>query len=168
MALDATTGGASADSYISEADADTYHGNNLNVTDWTGAPSSDKEKALKMATRLLDERIDWNGSKYTEAQSLRWPRSNVTDPDGYAVGTDEIPTAVTNATAEFAKFLIAGNRVDDSDGKGISRVKAGSVEVDFDKTDTADVLPEIVYEMLRGWGTIHTRSKFGAVAVVRT
>lgn len=168
MALDSTIGGASADSYISVADADTYHGNNLNVTDWTGASSSDKEKALKMATRLLDERIDWNGSKYTEAQALRWPRSNVNDRDGYSVSTSEIPTDVTNATAEFAKFLIAGNRVDDSDGKGISRVKAGSVEVDFDKTDTADVLPEIVYEMLRGWGTIHARSKFGSVAVVRT
>ena len=47
MALDATIGGTSSDSYITVADADTYHGNNLNVTDWTGASTADKEKALK-------------------------------------------------------------------------------------------------------------------------
>lgn len=168
MSLDATIAGVNADSYISVANADTYHGNNLNVTDWTGATTADKEKALKMATRLLDERVDWIGTKNSSTQALRWPRAAVTDPDGYAVETTEIPTAVTNAAAEFGKFLLAENLVDDSDGKGIQSVKAGSVEITFDKNDTADVLPEIVYEMLRGWGTIHTRSKFGTVSVVRT
>ncbi len=168
MALDATVGGASSDSYITVADADTYHGTTLNSTDWDSAVTATKEKALKSATRLLDERIEWNGSKYTEAQSLRWPRSNVTDPDGYAVGTDEIPTAITNATAEFAKRLISSDTTGNAEGKGVSSVKAGSVDITFDKTDTADVLPDIVSEMLRGWGTIHSRAKFGTVAVVRT
>ena len=168
MALDATIAGASADSYISVADADTYHGTNLNVTDWTGASNDSKERSLKMATRLLDERIDWVGSKNTDAQALRWPRGLVTTPDGYAVETTEIPTAVTSATAELAKYLIAGDRVADADGKGIASMAVGSIDLTFDKTDTADVLPSIVREMLRGWGTIHARSKFGTVAVVRT
>jgi len=168
MALDATIGGASSDSYISVADADTYHGTNLNVTDWTGAIAANKEKALKMATRLLDERIDWVGSKNTDAQALRWPRGLVTTPDGYAVETTEIPTAVTNATAEFAKYLIASDRTGDADGKGIASLGVGAIDLTFDKTDTADVLPSIVREMLRGWGTVHARSKFGTVAVVRS
>jgi len=29
-------------------------------------------------------------------------------------------------------------------------------------------MPEIVQEMLRGWGTIYARAKFGTVPVVRT
>jgi len=40
--------------------------------------------------------------------------------------------------------------------------------LNFDKTDTAGVLPSIVQEMLRGWGAIHARAKFGTVSVVRS
>jgi len=47
-------------------------------------------------------------------------------------------------------------------------LKVGDITLDFDKTDTAGVIPEIVQEMLRGWGTIYARAKFGSVAVVRT
>jgi len=168
MALDATIAGASADSYISVADADTYHGTNLNVTDWTGASNDSKERSLKMATRLLDERIDWIGSKNTDAQALRWPRAAVTTPDGYAIETTEIPTAVTNATAEFAKYLIASDRTDDAEGKGLIEASIGSIEVAFNKADTKGVLPSIVQEMLRGWGIDHERGRFGSVSTVRT
>jgi hypothetical protein len=168
VALDATIGGTSSDSYITVADADTYHGNNLNVTDWTGASTADKEKALKMSTRLMDERIDWIGEKNTDTQALRYPRAGVTTPDGYSVETTELPTPITNACAEFAKYLIASDRTGDASGKGITSVGVGSVSLTFDKTDTADVLPSIVSEMLRGWGVIHERAKFGVATVLRT
>ena len=125
MAIDATIGGATSDSYSTVADADAYHTNHLYHATWTAASTDSKERSLKMATRLLDERITWVGSKYTDEQHLRWPRGSVTDLDGDSVLT-------------------------------------------FSKTDTADVLPTIVQEMLRGWGTIHARAKFGSVTVVRT
>jgi len=168
MSLDATISGASADSYITVADADTYHGDNLNVTDWVDATTANKEKALKMATRLLDERIDWIGSKNTDAQALRFPRSSLVNPDGYTVSSTLIPDIIGNATAEFAKYLLAADRTGDADGKGLIDTSVGSISVTFDKSDTADVLPDIVREMLRGWGAIHARSKFGTVAVVRS
>lgn len=168
MALDATIGGTSSDSYTTVAAADAYHATTLNATVWDAADTATKEKGLKMATRLFDQRIDWVGSKFEDAQALRWPRSGVTDLDGYSVGTDEIPTAITEATAEFAKRLIDTDTTGQAEGKGVASLKAGSVALTFDKTDTADVLPDIVSEMLRGWGTIHARSKFGTVAVVRS
>ncbi len=167
MAIDSTTGGLSADSYSSIASADAYHDDHLYSTDWTGANTGNKEKALKMATRILDERIDWIGVKNTDSQALRFPRAGATDPDGYAVETTEIPIALINATAEFARHLIGSDLTVNADGKGIGSLGVGSIDITFDKSDTADVLPSIVKEMLRGWGQIFTRSRFGNASIVR-
>lgn len=168
MAIDATVGGASADSYSSVSGGDDYHDDHLYSTTWTAASTADKEKALKMATRILDERVDWIGYKNTDAQSLRWPRAAALTPDGYAVLTTEIPAAVGNATSEFARHLIGTDLTVNADGKGIDSLSVGSISVNFDKEDTADVLPTIVREMLRGWGSVHSRARFGIVNVVRT
>lgn len=168
MALDATAGGVSSDSYITVADADTYHDTNLNVTDWTGATTADKERALKMATRLFDERIDWVGLKANSTQALRWPRSSVVDPDGYSVDSSIIPSAIANATAEFAKRLLSSDTTGNDDTKGIRYLQADKIKLSFDRSDKADVLPDIVSEMLRGWGIINKRYGFGTVRLTRT
>jgi hypothetical protein len=167
MAIDATANGASADSYATVAEGDTYHDNHLYATDWTGATTANKEKALKMATRILDEKIDWSGTKTTDSQALAWGRSDVLD-DGYSVSSTIVPEPVKNATIEFARHLLASNSTGNADGKGLSSLTVGSISLAFDKTDTAGVMPSIVQEMLRGWGTINARAKFGTVAVVRT
>ena len=167
MALDATVNGSSADSYISVSDADAYHDTHLYATDWTSATTENKEKALKMATRILDEKVDWSGARATSTQALAWGRTGVTD-DGQTVVSTIVPQAIKNATAEFAKTLLAGDTTGDAQGKGLESLEVGSIKLNFDKTDTAGVLPSIVQEMLRGWGTIHARAKFGTVAVVRS
>lgn len=167
MALDATASGASANSYTTVAESDAYNAATLYSTDWSGATTGDKEIALQMATRILDEKIDWVGLKNTDAQALAWGRSGVTD-DGYSVEVDIVPNPVKNATAEFAKHLLASNSTGNADGKGLSSLTVGSVALVFDKTDTPGVIPSIVQEMLRGWGDIHVRSKFGTATVVRT
>jgi len=167
MALDATANGASADSYITVADADTYHDNHLYATDWTGATTANKEKALKMATRILDEKIEWSGTRTSSTQALGWGRTDVTD-DGQVVSSDSVPQSIKNATAEFARHLISSDSTGDEDGKGLTSISVGSVALSFDKTDTAGVIPSIVQEMLRGWGIIYARAKFGTVPVVRS
>jgi hypothetical protein len=168
MSLDATVSGTSADSYATIVTADAYHANHLYGSVWTAASTDSKERGLKMATRLLDERVTWVGSKNTDAQALRWPRDSVEDNDGYSVLSTIIPTKISNATAELARHLIDSDSTVQAQGKGIAELTAGAVSLKFDKTDTADVLPTIVREMLRGWGTIHARAKFGTVPVVRT
>jgi hypothetical protein len=168
MALDATIGGTSSDSYTTVADADAYHSTHLYASAWTAASTDDKERGLKTATRLLDERTTWIGTKHTDEQALRWPRGSATDIDGYAVLTTEIPAAIQNATAELARNLISSDSTGEAQGKGITNLAVGSVSLTFDKADTADVLPSIVQEMLRGWGIIHARAKFGLATVVRT
>lgn len=167
MALDATAGGSSADSYSTVAEADSYHDSHLYATSWTGATTANQEKALKMATRILDEKIDWSGAKATSTQALGWGRTDVVD-DGYIVGSSTVPNPIKNATAEFARHLISSDLTVDAQGKGLDSLAVGSITLSFNKTDTAGVIPSIVQEMLRGWGTIHARAKFGTVSVVRT
>ena len=168
MSIDATVGGSSSDSYVTVATADSYHTTHLYSSTWTASTINNKERSLKMATRLLDERVTWTGTKNTNEQALRWPRASVTNNDSYSVPVTSIPAAIQNATAEFARHLIISDLTAQPEGKGIESLDAGAVSIKFSKTDTADVLPAIVQEMLRGWGTIHSRSKFGSVSVVRT
>ena len=167
MALDATPSGTSSDSYASVLDADAYHATHLYATDWTAASEANKEIALKMATRILDEKIDWAGTKSTSTQALSWGRIDVTD-DGYAVESTIVPQAIINATSEFARNLISSDLTVDAQGKGLESLSVGEVSLTFDKDDTAGVMPSIVQEMLRGWGAIHARAKFNTVDLVRS
>lgn len=166
MSLDATPGSASANSYLTVAEADAYHNTSLYASAWTSATTENKERALITATRILDEKISWVGFKATAEQALAWGRTNVVD-DGYDVPSTIIPLPVKNATAEFAKHLLITDSTAQPDSKGLNRIKVGTVELDFDKTDTADVLPDIVQDMLNGWGNIHTRGGFKVMKVER-
>lgn len=168
MSLDATIGGTSSDSYVTVAQADSYHANHLHASTWTNAVEATKEVALKMATRLLDERITWSGAIAVTSQALRWPRSSVYTEDNVLIESTVIPTAVINATSEFARHLIGSDLTVDTEGKGIKSLDIDTISIEFDKTDSKDVLPQIVVEMLRGYGSVNSRSKFGTVAIIRS
>jgi len=164
MALDATAGGSSADAYCTVAEADTYNDMHPAAADWAGTDAS-KENCIKVATRWLDERVDWVGGKSTSEQSLRFPRYAVLDLDGYSISSDSIPTFLKSATAELARHIKKrGDISADPEGKGVSSVSVEGVEVDFDKNDTVEVIPDAVQAMLRGYGEVQSR---GGVSIVR-
>lgn len=167
MSLDATPNGANSDSFMTVAEADSYYATNLYSTTWVGSTTDNKEKALKMATRILDEKVAWVGTRATSTQALGWGRTDVTW-DGTTVSSTTVPIQIKNATAEFAGELLVSDLTANAEGKGLNSLKVGDITLDFDKNDTAGVMPEIVQEMLRGWGTIYARAKFGTVPVVRT
>ncbi len=167
MALVATVNGATSNSFITVAEADTYWATNLYATNWDGATTANKEKALKMATRILDEKVAWVGTRATSTQALGWGRTDVTW-DGTTISSTTMPIQIQSATAQFAGDLLGSNLTANAEGKGLNSLKVGDITLDFDKNDTAGVMPEIVQEMLRGWGTIYARAKFGTVPVVRT
>ncbi len=141
-----------ANSYASLAAADTYHEERLHVSDWTGATDDDKNRGLVQATRMLDELVDWNGTRVDEDQALRWPREGVYTPDGDEVDNDAIPTFLSNATAEYARLLIASDRGADSATLGFKELRAGSLKMIVDKYDRAPVLPTSVWTMVMPYG----------------
>jgi hypothetical protein len=128
------TGKGDANSYLSVADADTYHTDHSGSADWSGAAAADKEKALRLATQYLDVRYDgkWKSRRSNSGQALAWPRANVEDADGYYYSSDELPQRLRDAAAELALRVIEGDTLlDDLSKAGVIRsksVKAGPIQ----------------------------------------
>ena len=131
--LDATVAGASANSYATEAEADDYVDGipATYTTTWDAATTEQKEDALMWATRLLDNWVDWKGTKSSTTQRLRWPRSYVYTPDDELLVTTAIPTFLIEATSELARQLLAKDLTREPT-RGIDMIKTGEVTIDFD------------------------------------
>jgi len=172
LTLDATPGGAAANSYVTEAEGTSYHERRLFSTGWTDAVSATREAALVWATRMLDYSFDWTGSKYTIEQALRWPRYSALDRDGQLFDSTEIPTELKDAVAELARLLIAADRPAETGTEGIAKLKVDVIELEFDKLDRTEPIPDEIYQMISHLGRLRSVSSSGgqlaAVPLVRT
>lgn len=172
LTLDASIGGAAANSYADETYGDDYHDSRLFVTDWTGASTAIKEAALVWATRLLDTHFEWLGGKYTLTQALRWPRFGALDRDGELIDSAELPTSLQNAVSELARLLIIGDRTIESGTEGLSKLKVDVIELTFDKLDRTGTIPDEVYQMVSHLGRLKQAAATGgratSVTLLRT
>ena len=121
--LDATVGGAAANSFVSIDDADTYLDARLNASAWTvDATDDDKARALIEATRDLSAlEPQLQGFRTDDVQALCFPRRLVINrkaPFNATIGLtgypeyadDIIPTDWKSATIELAlEYLKAGD-----------------------------------------------------------
>jgi hypothetical protein len=128
VALITTAGATNANSYASLLEAEAYMATLTFKAAWTGVDAL-KEAALQQATRLLDTLL-YQGTKATYSQALQWPRYNATDRNGFYYLSDSIPTALKNATAEFAFRLMEADRAKDAGSIVPSRLKAGALELE--------------------------------------
>ncbi len=160
LVLDATVGGPNSNSYSTLTEANEYHEAHLYATDWTGATDPKKEAALVWATRLLDELVDWYGyrSEEPDVQALRWPRTGVMGRDGYYFDEDIIPQFLKDATAEFARNLLASNRLAEEE-TGLKSLGVGSINLSFDKEDRKNVIPPSVLSLVRPFGLLENDPK---------
>ena len=168
VTIDATAGGASANSYITLAEADAYVEAMIGSTDvvkWSDLNDDLRNRALTAATQRLD-RERFLGAKATDTQALQWPRTGVRKPDTYvntyATGfpfrisedyfTDtEIPAQIKHAQIELAVYL-----KNNPDGIGLSgledykNVQVGPINVTPDKSGAvgADRIPPIIERYL--------------------
>ena len=170
VSIDATAGGASANSYLTLSDAQAIVDGmveDADVTAWASATTDQKNRALYTATQRLD-RERFLGARATDTQALQWPRTGVRKPDTYvntyATGfpfrisddyfTDtEIPDQVKRAQVVLAVYLN-----NNKDGIGLSgledfkNVQIGSLNVTPDKTGAvgADRVPPLLERYLTG------------------
>lgn len=150
-ALVATAGASNANTYCTRAAATQYDDNHpQSGTTWSGSSSDEKGQALLMATQLLDQHIEWTGAASDVIQILEWPRIGMWDRNGNAMDSDSIPDELVNATAEFARQIIAADRMADDavSTKGITQLKAGPVSLTFSGRKGAKVVPDAVYYLL--------------------
>ncbi len=168
--LDATIGGLTANSYASVADADVYHETHPYADTWEGADDDEKVRALITATRLLDLYVEWFGIAASYTQALGWPRYSAYGLNGYVMSNLLIPDAIVNATAEFSRQLLAGDRTADPEFNPLKRLKAGPVELEWkgEEPTAAEVIPDIVLAMIGPFGTLRrSRNSAGTVALIR-
>lgn len=175
------TGRVDANSYATATDGDTYHDGHFYANAWTATTTANKEKALVMATRLIDAHYQFNGWKKSSTQALQWPREAVIDPDrkdirlsalantvGPYFESDKVPKAVAEATCELAREVLVGDRTDAPDGEGITQLGVvGSVNITFDKRDRQPVICYVAQAMLAKLGNL-IRPNSGTARLVRT
>lgn len=123
VTIDATVGGADANSFVLETEIIAYMNTRLNRTGWatiSGSTCTDDEKrGMIEATREISA-LTYKGERVNSTQALSWPREDCPNPDspgidsvgGETLGdypSDEIPQRVKDATCELAfQFLKAG------------------------------------------------------------
>lgn len=105
------SGLSTANSYLSVANADTYHTNVTRSSDWSGATAAVKQNALIVATQYLDIHYQgrWRGCKSSGTQALSWPRHSVEDDDGYWLDSSSLPQKLKDACAELALRVVLGD-----------------------------------------------------------
>lgn len=150
--IDATVGGADANSYASLAEFTEWADERQPSTAFDGATTDQKNRALISATRRLDQER-YKGVRVDGVQALQWPRDGVEEPDlagGAWYGSDEIPDRIKRAQMELAYQTLAGNASPDDTGlEGFKNVKVGSLDVTPNHTRRAGVLPESVRREIR-------------------
>ena len=132
IVINATVGSASANSYVTLAEADAIIEGlvqDADVQHWGSGNTDSRNRALYTATQRLD-RERFLGARATDTQALQWPRTGVRKPDTYintyAVGfpfrittdyyTDtEIPDQIKKAQCVLATYLN-----NNKDGMGLS------------------------------------------------
>ena len=167
------TGKSDANSYASAADGDAYHEGHLYASAWTGAATADKEKALVMATRLIDAEYQFGGVRAVSGQALQWPRVSCLDPDadenvilGRYVPSNVVPRGVSDATCEMARELLVADRTAAPPGEGLKYENVGTTQTGYDKGDKRPVISHVAQAMLAKYGTL-LKSGSGAVRLVR-
>lgn len=131
-----------ADSYISVADAATYHTDRGRGDAWDAI--DDPEAALRKATDYMVQtyRPRWKGYRKDGAQSLDWPRTfvylepfvhGIVGTYPFLVPETIVPDEVKRACAEYA-LIAASTPLAPNLERGIAREKIGPIDTEFDKS----------------------------------
>ncbi len=134
MALIVEDGSASAtaDAYVSLADADTYFAAHGSPSTWTGANDAQQESAIRYATLWIDARYAWPGLIVSQSQALAWPRGGVVDGDGRAMSSTSLPARLVQATCEAAlEHLSTALNEILARGGGIASETVGPISVEY-------------------------------------
>jgi hypothetical protein len=173
LVLEDGTGLANSNSYISLADANTYWSANLYADNWNAASDADKQRALGMATQVIDRMTVFRGFRRSVAQALEWPRlecprigvSEFAYLDALRRFSEywneqQIPSPLAYATAHLAGDLLGGDRTAEDSAKGLQSLNIGNgaVAITFNAADRRIVFTDQVMGYLVVLGRIRGKS----------
>lgn len=162
LTIDATAGGSSANSYCTLAEARAYYDSNYRATADDLFDDTILTQLLVTATSLLDERFDWVGTVTSQSQSLLWPRVGAVGLNGYSLASNAVPAKVKDATAEFARQLLATDLTADNDlqTQDIQYLTVGSIQMKFG-TPGSKVVPDAVFSKVKHLGRVRSEGGYG-------
>ncbi len=106
--INATLSSASANSYVTLAEADTYFETVPNSSTWDDKTDDQKNRALISATRWIDS-LNFYGDRCDNGQALKWPRNN------YHVDRVELTCSLIPADIKYATYELARALANDTD-----------------------------------------------------
>jgi hypothetical protein len=143
MTLDATVGGANANSWGTVAEAEAYFATRLFSTVWTSLSADDKPIALIAGTRAIQSKVTedwtkanllgdgtkriltelttdencnvvWTGEPTDAIQALLWPRIGMKTPTGFDLASDVIPQRLKEFQFEVSLKLAEADRTNEN------------------------------------------------------
>ena len=160
-AIVTTIGSASANSYVTEAEAETFFDDQPNATAWEDGDDDEKTRSLIAAASRL-QRENWIGSRVDSTQKLAWPRVDAAKPDGVTGGffgstgmgwgnievyaSTEIPQEVKDAQCLLAFSMLNG--YGQANGSTVTSFSDDKMSVTYGATRSETVLPEDVTRLL--------------------
>lgn len=164
-----TIGSASANSYATIAEADTYFDNRLNVSTWGASSDDDQLRALIMAANTFNQdSFNWLGSRVNSTQRLAFPRQGCPKVDSSAMVfpgagafffsgsyqdyylTTEIPQPVKDAQCELALYLLANATSIGQTQRRITEWKADDVQIKYEYNGAIQTMPNTVMDYISG------------------
>ena len=130
--ITATLSSATANSYVTLTEANTYFETVPDSSTWTDKTDDQKNRSLIAATRWIDT-LSYYGSRCDNGQALKFPRNNYTI-DNVELTCTTIPNNIKYAQYELARALAndtdAITGATGTDGN-FSEVKLGDIEVKY-------------------------------------
>ena len=130
--ITATLSSATANSYVTLAEANTYFETVPDSSNWTNKTADQQNRALIAATRWIDSFIFY-GDRCDQGQALKFPRNNY-QVDDVELSCTTIPNNIKYAQYELARAL--ANETDAMTGNtgtdgNIEEVKLGDIQVKY-------------------------------------
>ena len=137
--ITATLSSATANSYVTLAEANDYFETVPDSSTWTNKTDDQKNRSLIAATRWIDT-LSYYGSRCDNGQALKFPRNNYTI-DNVELTCTTVPNNIKYAQYELARALANDTgAITGTTGKdgNFSEVKIGDMQVKYN-TDSQGV-----------------------------
>lgn len=151
LVIEDGTGVVTANAYASVAEIDAILVTNIH-SGWSVLDPTSKENLVIWATRILDERMKWFGTKTFPTSGLAWPRAGTKDREDYPIDDNLVPKPVKVAVAVLCDHLIAGNPDAVNTASNLKEIKADVVQLNFDPTLAVAKYPVELNLILAGLG----------------
>lgn len=149
ITIDAIEKSATANSYVTLAEANTYLEAHLKASTWAALDDEKKKASIVTATRII-ETEQYAGRRATQAQALSWPRTYIYDYDGYVVLT--VPKKLKDATCELAIWYLTEDErlAGQFEVETMKNVEIGPIK--YTLKEDAEYIPDFIEDMIEAIG----------------